>query len=390
MIASRSEWGSYRYDGDADMKVLRKKAENAVRYFKTHDPKMETIIFGCPLSVIENGKLVDKDNAYNGNIIKRTLKFRDSGCYSGNLTLSYHDSYNDGRGNGGCSSIIIDDVTDVRIEGDYLVIRGMNGSLNNRSAITYRYLIQDSPDVKPFTKPVPKRGNVPSERPVGGAMTRDPDPGDSPKNGGSKPVKTAPKKTADERDPYSTIGELAMKLYDIAAILDSKGQWFVYLDMDKPMPVYTADEIALKLADPNGCDEICRIYLNCMLSHYSEYWNYWSDYGTTYDEWRAIERRLRSLKKMNQAGKKPVPKTAAPVERRLPKAKLVPKPVPPKPKPTKAVPISKKSVKKGTMVYEVRVDGKVEGEFSSKSKAEALKKQLKSNGSKARIYVVFA
>ena len=32
----------------------------------------------------------------------------------------------------------------------------------------------------------------------------------------------------------------------------------------------------------------------------------------------------------------------------------------------------------------------VEGEFSSKSKAESLKKQLKASGDKARIYAVFA
>ena len=61
-------------------------------------------------------------------------------------------------------------------------------------------------------------------------------------------------------------------------------------------------------------------------------------------------------------------------------------------RPGKRDPVSKKgqkSVMKGSMTYEVRVDGMVEGSFSSKAKAEALKKQLKTGGKKARIFVVF-
>ena len=84
-IISKSEWGSYCYDGEADMKVLRKRAEGAVRYFnKGGKPRvdMQTNVFGYPFSIIDNGKLVDTENAYKGNVIIRALSY-GGGIYEG-------------------------------------------------------------------------------------------------------------------------------------------------------------------------------------------------------------------------------------------------------------------------------------------------------------------
>lgn len=508
MIVSKSEWGSYRYDGDTDMKVLRKKAENAVRYFRTHDPKMETIIFGCPVSVIENGKLVDKDHVYKGNIITRALQYQETGYFAGRLTLSYNDSYNDGRGEGGSGAVILGDVRDVRIEGDHLVIEGVDGSEKNRRTVSYRYRIQDYPDSKPFTKPIPKGGKIPEAKPIGasgGTKSEDVPRKESPKPAPRKEApkaKPAPRKgsvvsrdvtpldyggprltiegiasrfsspvrctflnrnttvwvsmqypakgmsgwvntesyrivdgekrygmgtypatniesdgtylriqgtdsvlwyrieeaSSKKEEGTLSISELASKLHALAVIMDAKGYWHAYPYTGERMPVYTAGEIMRKLKDPDGCAEICAMYLDCELSHYSEFWNHWSEYGTTYEEWKGIERTLKAMRKGNPVRARPVPKPPVPVEKPVkskpvskpaPKAKSAPKPKP-APKPAKARPVERKPVKKGTTVYEVRVDGRVEGEFSSKSKAEALKKQLKANGSKARIHVVFA
>lgn len=492
MIVSKSEWGSYRYDGDTDMKVLRKKAENAVRYFRTHDPKMETIVFGCPVSVIENGKLVDKDHAYRGNVITRTLQYRESGYFAGRLTLSYNDSYNDGRGEGGSGAVILGDVRDVRIEGDVLVIEGMEGQEKNRRNVSYRYRIQDLPDSKPFTRPIPKGGKVPEAKPIGGASSSN--PADVPRKKAPKPVKPAPRKGSvvskdmtpldyggprltmdriasmfsspvrctflnrkmtvwvsmqypakgmpgwvdtesyrmvngekryglgtypsadvesdgtylrirdsdsvlwyriEERSKASeemSVSELASRLHDIAAVMDAKGYWYAYPYTGEHMPVYTAGEILRRLNDPDGCAEICSMYLDCELSHYSEFWSHWSEYGITYEEWKGIERMLKAMSRRNPVRAKPVSKPSVPAEKPS-KAKPSPKPKSaPKPatRTAKARPVAGKKASRGTTIYEVRVDGRVEGEFSSKSKAEALKKQLKANGSKARIHVVFA
>ena len=253
-ILSMSEWGSFRYDGEEDMKVLRKRAEGAVRYFNNGRPRveMQTHVFGYPFSIIHNGKLVDSDDAYRGNHIIRALSY-GGGIYEGKTILSYNDGYNDGRGEGGSGCVLIGDVRDVRIDGDYLVISGVD--LNKRK--TYAYLIQEFPDTKAFVKPIPKGGKVPAEPPRKQPTIDDYTPKDEP-----KPV---PK--------------------------------------ERPKPI-------------------------------------------------------------------PAPKKEKP--------KVVPKPAP-KPKSVKPA--------KGR-VYEVRVDGKVEGSFSSEAKARALQKQLKAGGKKPRIYVV--
>lgn len=511
MIVSKSEFGYYRYDGDADMKALRSRAEVAVRYFKTRDPKYETEIFGCPVSAIENGKLIDGKAKIMANTVSRYLKYYTEGFYKGRLTLSYHDMFNDGRGNGGSGGVILEDVKDVRIEGDYLIIEGLEGMPRPKYRVTYRYRLQDAPDTKAFTKPIKKGEEAPPAKPLGFAMTRVP----YPKEGISE---------AEKDDSPKAIMELAERLQEIAVQLQRKGQWYVRPYTGERLPMYTAKELFEFLSDPDGCHEVCDMFLECELSRYSEYWSYWSDYGLTYEEWKGIQRRLRYL---NARSSKAVPKKAAdkPVEKTVPKpaskpapkvspafysppdyggsrltqaqilsafaepvrcrlinkgwtvwlsmkpakspkdwvdaeayrvvkgekrygmgtyspdalesdgryvriagseilwykieeeldlapvdkpvAKPVPKRTPkkapskpvkakkpesdPKPKKAPVKPVkAKPAPKKGSIVYEVRVDGRVEGEFSSKSKAETLKKQLKASGDKARIYAVFA
>lgn len=510
MIASKSEFGYYRYDGDADMKALRSRAEVAVRYFRTHDPKYETEIFGCPVSAIENGKLIDGKAKNMANTVSRYLKYYTEGFYKGRLTLSYHDMFNDGRGNGGSGGVILDDVKDVRIEGDYLIIEGSEGMPRPKYRVTYRYRLQDAPDTKAFTKPIRKGEEVPPAKPLGSAMTRVP----FPREGDSE---------ADMDHSSKAIMELAERLHDIAVALQRQGQWFVRPYTGERLPMYTAKELFEFLSDPNGCHEVCEMFLECELSRYSEYWTRWSEYGLTYEEWKGIQRRLRSLdarskravpkkavekpveKTVPKPTSKPVPKVspafysppdyggrrltqeqivsafAEPVRCRLinkgwtvwlsmkpardpknwvdaeayrlvdgekrygmgtyspealesdgryvriagseilwyrieedldltpaekpvakPAPKKTPKKAPSKPvkakkpetEPKRKAPVkpvkAKPTPKKGSIVYEVRVDGRVEGEFSSKSKAESLKKQLKASGDKARIYAVFA
>lgn len=509
MIASKSEFGYYRYDGDADMKALRSRAEVAVKYFRTHDPKYETEIFGCPVSAIENGKLIDGKAKNMANTVSRYLKFYDEGFYKGRLTLSYHDMFNDGRGTGGSGGVILEDVKDVRIEGDYLIIEGSEGMPRPKFHVTYRYHLQDAPDTKAFTKPIKKGEEAPLAKPLGSAMTRVPFPGDSISK-------------AEMDDSPKAIMELAERLHEIAVELQRHGQWFVTPYTGERLPMYTAKELFEFLSDPKGCHDVCEMFLECELSRYSEYWTRWSEYGITYEEWKSIRRRLRSLdarspkavpkksvekpveKTVPKPSSKPVPKVAptfysppeyggrrltqeqilsafaepvrcrlinkgwtvwlsmkparnpknwvdvevyrlvdgekrygmgtyspealesdgryvriagneilwykieeelAPVDKPVakPAPKKTPKKVPskpvkakkpePEPKPKKAPvkPVkARPTPKKGSIVYEVRVDGRVEGEFSSKSKAESLKKQLKASGDKARIYAVFA
>lgn len=379
MIVSRSEWGSYRYDGDADMKVLRSRAERAVRYFKTRDHSMEDHIFGCIISVIDNGKLSDNVNAYRGNVIHRSLKFRESGHYAGKMCLSYNDNYNDGRGQGGCGSTIIGNVTDVRIDGDYLVIEGTD--LDKPKS--YRYRIQEHPDTKPFVYPIPKGGKVPVP------------------------------KTIAEAPRTPGLPELCEVLYDISLKVKKDGHWFVHPYTGKELPVLSQDELCSRLSDPSRSIEICDMFLDCYLSHYSEHWNEWGRYGITYDDWKKIESELRRIKSRSipvvkpsgGSTKDPHPKEPAVVSPPRGPRKTPPKaPVKGKDVPKKASTDSqgkgrKASVSKagqgrrigtkGSITYEVRVDGMVEGAFSSKAKAETLKKQLKTSGKKARIFVVF-
>ena len=80
-----------------------------------------------PVSAIENGKLIDGKAKIMANTVSRYLNYYTEGFYKGRLTLSYHDMFNDGRGTGGSGGVILEDVKDVRIEGDYLIIEGLEG-----------------------------------------------------------------------------------------------------------------------------------------------------------------------------------------------------------------------------------------------------------------------
>lgn len=143
-----SEWGSYSRDGTADMVALRRQALVCVRYFHEPDARAEitadTYFGRCPVSVIEKGRLVDKDHANPlANGIERSLRI-GGGIYDGHIVLGYSDNHNDGRGQGGSGAIIIGEVTDVRIEGGDLVIEGIDLGKHKE----YRYRIQERPDTE--------------------------------------------------------------------------------------------------------------------------------------------------------------------------------------------------------------------------------------------------
>lgn len=143
-----SECGTYRRDGTSDMVALRKQALECVRYFHEPDARAEitakNFLGHCPVSVIERGKLVDKDHAFPGaNGIDRCLSVR-GGVFEGHVVLGYSDNYNDGRGQGGSGAVIIGDVTDVRIEGGDLVIEG----IDNGEPVAYKYRLQERPDTE--------------------------------------------------------------------------------------------------------------------------------------------------------------------------------------------------------------------------------------------------
>ena len=198
-VVSKSEWGSFRHDGDIDMKVLRKRAEGAVRYFNDGRPRveMQTHIFGYPFSIIDNGKLSDNEKAYKGNVIIRSLSYHEKGVYAGKVTMAYDDDYNDGRGQGGSGGILVDDVKSVTIQGSYLVISGRNG----KDEITFRYLIQDQPDAKPFTKPVAKQ--KPVSKPEPKKEIPKPEPRKEPPKPKKEP-KQMPKKAPEPKKPMIT------------------------------------------------------------------------------------------------------------------------------------------------------------------------------------------
>lgn len=354
-IVSRSEHGSYRYDGTADMKVLRKKALDAVRYFQTSDREMESGIGGFAFSVMDNGKLSNKDSAYLGNVIIRSLKRQYNGYYEGRMTLSYDDRYNDGRGIGGYGSIIIGNVTDVRIDGDYLVISGEDGGRES----TYRYLIQDQPDTKPVVRPIPKGGKVPEIQ-------------------------------EGRTDPsFEDLDSLCILLHDVAVAIRRQGQW--YNASLEPLPLYTEEELARLISDADSRNQICDMFLDCYISHFSEHWSHWSEFGTTYRQWKQVCGKLRSMKIRERPSVKPDRPAAENVGKK-PSAGRAPSKKGPKQSKPKAKSEGKTSPKSshGGIMYEVRVDGRVEGAFSSKTRAESLKRKLKEEGCKARIHVVFA
>ena len=282
----RSEYGCFTYDGRADMKVLRSRAEEAIRYFNNGKPivSMETNLFGYPFSIISNGKLTDTDMAYKGNVITRCLSYHDRGYYAGKTTLDYSDNHADGRGIGGTGSVLIGDVRDVRIEDGYLVISGEDLG----KEIEYEYKIQEHPDEKRVTFPIPKGGKVPVRQP--------------------------------SLDDYERPICRVKPRDDVKPIRPSKPA--------KPVERTETTVEKKKASKPNPTPSKPR---------------------------KPVEQPKKRTTGQN-------PKTAL------------------KPKEKK---------EGGTLVYEVRVGGKVEGSFSSKSKAEALKRELKKQGKQARIMGVF-
>ena len=377
-VVSRSEWGSYTYDGETDMKVLRKRAEGAVKYFNNGRPRteMNTNVFGYPFSIIDNGKLSDIENAYKGNVIIRCLS-EGGGVYKGKVILSYDDDYNDGRGQGGAGSVLIGDVKDVRIENGYLVISG----LSQNKPKTYRYLIQDRPDDKKIVFPIPKGGKVPTEPAKPKKSTLD---------GWKDPPK--PKRELTVREMIDgSLADFSVLLERLEKEIDRAGHWYVYPYNGRRLPMYSAKEIEDGLGDPMRGTEIVDAFRDCYLSHYSEYWTGWSGFGITYLEYKDVQKRLREISRGCIRPKKEKPKPEPKPEPKKAVPKTAPKPAP-KPEPKKSQPkkpILKPKRKKGELVYEVRVEGKVEGSFSSKAKAESLKRQLKAGGKKAKIVGVF-
>lgn len=300
-IRSKSEWGSYRYDGEADMKVLRKRAEGAVRYFNNGGKprvEMQTHVFGYPFSIIDNGKLADVERAYKGNVIIRALSY-GGGIYEGKVTLSYNDDYNDGRGQGGSGCVLIGDVKDVRIENGYLVISGVD--LGKK--ISYRYKIQEKPDDKKVVFPIPKGGKVPDEKPV------EPPRKDVPKKDIPKPKKEALKPTTKEtpvsRKINGSMKEFCEVLHNILKIDEKHGYRYDFPLHPKEEGVIWPAELAVRLEHPDTANQTASILLDCYVSRYSEYWSGWSEYGITYMDWEAIEKRLREIRRNSP---KPVPK----------------------------------------------------------------------------------
>ena len=149
-VVSRSEYGSFLSDGDADMRVLRKRAQDAVRWWNDGKPRKEMEgPFGIYFSVISDGKLVDSDfNGYKGRLIERKLSLAHAGIYEGHPIMSYDDWNKDG----GCASVLIGDVTNVEISGDRFIVEGTD--LNGRRPIRFVYRIQDVPDSKIVFKPL--------------------------------------------------------------------------------------------------------------------------------------------------------------------------------------------------------------------------------------------
>lgn len=197
-VFSRSEWGAFRQDGTKDMKVLRKRARGALMWWNNGKPRTEMQMrFGYPFSIIHNGKLVDSDFEYQGNVIIRELALCSDGFYKGFAVLRYHDSYNDGRGIGGTGNIIIDDVRDVSVKGDHLVISGYS----QLKPVEYRYLIQDEADTKPFVRPIPKKSKEPDvQRPAPKPKNEVPKK-EAPKGSKEKPKKTVPRSAPKKSVP---------------------------------------------------------------------------------------------------------------------------------------------------------------------------------------------
>ncbi len=140
-IVSRSEAGNWTEFGDADMKVLRPCAEEAVRFFRHRDTNSSKDQYR--FSVMSEGRLVANRDSITPNSICRVLAM-GVGRYVGKVSLLYVD-FRKGREMSGEALIHV--VNEVSIRDGFLTISGLDGT---GTTVTYVYRIQDEPDSVPF------------------------------------------------------------------------------------------------------------------------------------------------------------------------------------------------------------------------------------------------
>ncbi len=179
---------------------------------------------------------------------------------------------------------------------------------------------------------------------------------------------------------FGTVAEFSVLLERLVTNMERAGQWYKYPYDGTPLPHYSAREIETRLLDSSRGMEIVDMFKDCYLTHFSEYWTHWTDFGITYFEFKEVMKRLRE---MSRGYNKSEPTKVDP----KPKKETKPAPRPKKDvKPKKKV--KDKLVKRNTLVYEVRVGDKLEGTFSAKSRAESFKRELRAKGMKARVWGV--
>ncbi len=140
-IMSRSEAGNWTEFGDADMKVLRPYAEEAVRFFRHRNTNSSKDQYR--FSVMSEGRLVANRDSITPNSICRVLAM-GVGRYVGKVSLLYVD-FRKGREMSGEALIHV--VNEVSIRDGFLTISGLDGT---GTTVTYVYRIQDEPDSVPF------------------------------------------------------------------------------------------------------------------------------------------------------------------------------------------------------------------------------------------------
>jgi hypothetical protein len=270
-------------------------------------------------------------------------------------------------------------VRDVRIENGFLVISGVDLG----KPISYAYRIQERPDDKKFVFPIPKGGKVPEEKPI---------PKPVPKSKPQPRIEDYGPSEPPVADPINgSLHDFCMLLEMLEDGMEKAGQWYYQPYDGTPIPHMTAAQMERMFADPEKGAKLLSIFRHCYLTRYSEHWEEWHRFGISYSEFKMVEKRLREMARNYPVKKTQTPPKTVPKPDPKPVPKTAPKkPEPKKPAPKKPAPIPAPKVerKKGSLVYEVRVDGVVRGSFSSQAKAESFKRELKGKGLKARVYGV--
>ena len=354
-VKSKSEAGTYTSYGEQDMKVLRRDADAAHEFFYG-PPKSDNA--KCIISVIDDGKLVPPGTERSKTVIRRWLQpYTDD---EGNRSI--YLMYEDGGLNTKGSKEPLGKVNEINIRDGYLCITGtLRGNL-----VKYKYKIRENSDsfkAKPIPKGQPKIDDygTPKERPK------------------AKPAPAPAPKSTKKRVPFQ---EIAIS----RAAANSIIRYF-------------------KGTDPSNNFELPR-YLATFDEHvagyqYAEMTSYFlhRDHGKILREDGLVVKNILIDEDYlaircegplmpsdyflirddldHYAGETPTPK-AKPVEKPA---------VKPKPTKKKAPTEAPKTAKKG-ITYEVRVSGSIRGSYSSKAKAEAHKRDLKSKGEAAKVYVV--